>query len=131
LVHAIICAANLMPVFRGRFHSLKPDSDPSFVRANFILSSNATSGTCGSIRLRFGKVESDQDDLPPISRPTPPNARRHVRIYESYAEMVSLQKFDRHQALGLIEVFSGALDNVSGEYHIILLVRPRFRIGAH
>jgi glucosyl-3-phosphoglycerate synthase len=44
------------------------------------------------------------------------NARGYVRIYESYAEMNSLQKFDRHQKLGLIEVFSGALDNAFGEY---------------
>jgi glucosyl-3-phosphoglycerate synthase len=27
-----------------------------------------------------------------------------------------LQKFDRHQELGLIEIFSGALDNAFGEY---------------
>jgi glucosyl-3-phosphoglycerate synthase len=44
------------------------------------------------------------------------NARGYVRIYESYAEMNSLQKFDRHQELGLIEVFAGALDKAFGEY---------------
>ena len=44
------------------------------------------------------------------------NARSYVRIYESYAEMNSLKKFDRHQELGLIEVFAGALDNAFGEY---------------
>ena len=30
------------------------------MRANFILSSKATDGPCGSIRLRFGKVEAVQ-----------------------------------------------------------------------
>ena len=44
------------------------------------------------------------------------NARGYVRIYESYAEMNGLKKFDRHQELGLIEVFAGALDNAFGEY---------------
>jgi glucosyl-3-phosphoglycerate synthase len=44
------------------------------------------------------------------------NARGYVRIYESYAEMNGLKKFDRHQELGLIEVFASALDGAFGEY---------------
>jgi glucosyl-3-phosphoglycerate synthase len=44
------------------------------------------------------------------------NARSYVRIYESYAEMNNLQKFDRHQELGLIEVFAGVLDRAFGEF---------------
>jgi glucosyl-3-phosphoglycerate synthase len=44
------------------------------------------------------------------------NARSYVRIYESFAEMNNLRKFDRHQELGLIEVFAGALDRAFGEF---------------
>ncbi|HEY5778712.1 MAG TPA: hypothetical protein VIT00_08240 [Terrimicrobiaceae bacterium] len=44
------------------------------------------------------------------------NARSYVRIYESYAEMNSLRHFDRHQELGLIDVFAGALDRAFGEF---------------
>jgi glucosyl-3-phosphoglycerate synthase len=44
------------------------------------------------------------------------NARGCVRIFESYAEMNGLKKCDRHQELGLIEVFASALDSAFGEY---------------
>ena len=46
-----------------------------------------------------------------------PRQRPRLRtIYESYAEMNGLKKFDRHQELGLIEVFASALDSAFGEY---------------
>ena len=57
-----------------------------------------------------------QDFLRTLKHTYLANARGYVRIYESYAEMNSLKKFDRHQELGLIEVFAGALDNAFGEY---------------
>ena len=57
-----------------------------------------------------------QDFLRTLKHTYLANARGYVRIYESYAEMNSLNKFDRHQELGLIEVFAGALDNAFGEY---------------
>ena len=47
-----------------------------------------------------------QDFLRTLKHTYLANARGYVRIYESYAEMNSLRKFDRHQELGLIEVFS-------------------------
>jgi glucosyl-3-phosphoglycerate synthase len=57
-----------------------------------------------------------QDFLRTLKHTYLANARSYVRIYESYAEMNSLQKFDRHQELGLIEVFASALDRAFGEY---------------
>ena len=57
-----------------------------------------------------------QDFLRTLKHTYLATARGYVRIYESYAEMNSLQKFDRHQELGLIEVFAGALDKAFGEY---------------
>ncbi len=57
-----------------------------------------------------------QDFLRTLKHTYLANARSYVRIYESYAEMNSLQKFDRHQELGLIEAFAGALDGAFGEY---------------
>jgi glucosyl-3-phosphoglycerate synthase len=57
-----------------------------------------------------------QDFLRTLKHTYLANARSYVRIYESYAEMNSLQKFDRHLELGLIEVFAGALDRAFGEY---------------
>ena len=71
-----------------------------------------------------------QDFLRTLKHTYLANARSYVRIYESYAEMNGLQKFDRHQELGLIEVFAGTLDRAFGESRIILSVRRRFRIGA-
>ena len=57
-----------------------------------------------------------QDFLRTLKHTYLATARSYVRIYESYAEMNSLQKFDRHQELGLIAVFAGALDKAFGEY---------------
>ena len=57
-----------------------------------------------------------QDFLRTLKHTYLANARGYVRIYESYAEMNTLKKFDRHQELGLIEVFAGALDRAFGEY---------------
>ena len=57
-----------------------------------------------------------QDFLRTLKHTYLANARSYVRIYESYAEMNGLQKFDRHQELGLIEVFAGTLDRAFGEY---------------
>ena len=57
-----------------------------------------------------------QDFLRTLKHTYLATARAYVRIYESYAEMNSLQKFDRHQELGLIEAFAGALDKAFGEY---------------
>ena len=44
------------------------------------------------------------------------NARGFVRVYEAYAEMNSLTKFDRHQELGSIELFAGGLDRAFTEF---------------
>ena len=57
-----------------------------------------------------------QDFLRTLKHTYLANARSYVRIYESFAEMNGLQKFDRHQELGLIEVFAGTLDRAFGEY---------------
>ena len=67
-------------------------------------------------QLASGGSILTQDFLRTLKHTYLANARGYVRIYESYAEMNSLQKFDRHQELGLIEVFSGALDNAFSEY---------------
>jgi glucosyl-3-phosphoglycerate synthase len=66
--------------------------------------------------LASGGSVLTQDFLRTLKHTYLANARGYVRIYESYAEMNSLQKFDRHQELGLIEVFAGALDIAFGEY---------------
>ena len=66
--------------------------------------------------LASGGTILTQDFLRTLKHTYLANARSYVRIYESFAEMNSLQKFDRHQELGLIEVFGGALDNAFGEY---------------
>jgi glucosyl-3-phosphoglycerate synthase len=66
--------------------------------------------------LAAGGTILTQDFLRTLKHTYHANARSFVRIYESYAEMNSLQKFDRHQELGLIEVFAGALDKAFGEY---------------
>jgi glucosyl-3-phosphoglycerate synthase len=66
--------------------------------------------------LAAGGTILTQDFLRTLKHTYLANARGFVRIYESYAEMNSLQKFDRHQELGLIEVFAGALDRAFGEY---------------
>jgi glucosyl-3-phosphoglycerate synthase len=57
-----------------------------------------------------------QDFLRTLKHTYLANARGYVRIYESHAEMNSLQKFDRHQELGLIEAYASALDKAFGEY---------------
>lgn len=44
------------------------------------------------------------------------NARACVRTYEAYAQMNSLTRFDRHQELGLIEVFVGRLEEAFTEF---------------
>ena len=66
--------------------------------------------------LAAGGTVLTQDFLRTLKHTYHANARSFVRVYESYAEMNSLQKFDRHQELGLIEVFAGALDKAFGEY---------------
>ena len=67
-------------------------------------------------QLASGGSILTQDFLLTLKHTYLANARGYVRIYESYAKMNSLQKFDRHQELGLIEVFAGALDMAFGEY---------------
>jgi glucosyl-3-phosphoglycerate synthase len=67
-------------------------------------------------QLASGGSILTQDFLRTLKHTYLANARGYVRIYESYAEMNSLQKFDRQQELGLIEVFAGALDKAFGEY---------------
>jgi glucosyl-3-phosphoglycerate synthase len=57
-----------------------------------------------------------QDFLRTLKHTYLANARSYVRIYEAYAEMNNLRKFDRHQELRLIEIFAGALDRAFGEY---------------
>ena len=68
------------------------------------------------VHLAAGGSILTQDFLRTLKHTYLANARSYVRIYESFAEMNNLQKFDRHQELGLIEVFAGALDNAFGEY---------------
>ena len=67
-------------------------------------------------QLASGGSILTQDFLRTLKHTYLANARGYIRIYESYAEMNSLQKFDRHQELGLIEVFAGALDKAFEEY---------------
>jgi glucosyl-3-phosphoglycerate synthase len=52
------------------------------------------------------------------------NARAYVRVYESYAQMNALAKFDRHQELGLIELFADALDQAFTEFQEHLFGSP-------
>jgi glucosyl-3-phosphoglycerate synthase len=66
--------------------------------------------------LAAGGTILTQDFLRTLKHTYLANARSCVRTYESYAEMNSLPKFDRHQELGLIEVFASALDKAFGEY---------------
>jgi glucosyl-3-phosphoglycerate synthase len=66
--------------------------------------------------LAAGGTILTQDFLRTLKHTYLANARSCVRIYESYAEMNSLPKFDRHQELGLIEVFASTLDKAFGEY---------------
>jgi glucosyl-3-phosphoglycerate synthase len=66
--------------------------------------------------LAAGGTILTQDFLRTLKHTYLANARSCVRIYESYAEMNSLPKFDRHQELGLIEVFASALDRAFEEY---------------
>jgi glucosyl-3-phosphoglycerate synthase len=68
------------------------------------------------VQLAAGGTILTQDFLRTLKHTYLANARSYVRSYESFAEMNSLQKLDRHQELGLIEVFGGALDNAFGEY---------------
>jgi glucosyl-3-phosphoglycerate synthase len=68
------------------------------------------------IHLAAGGTILTQDFLRTLKHTYLANARSCVRIYESYAEMNSLPKFDRHQELGLIEVFASALDKAFGEF---------------
>ena len=68
------------------------------------------------VHLAAGGSILTQDFLRTLKHTYLANARSYVRIYESFAEMNNLQKFDRHQELGLIEAFAGALDNAFGEY---------------
>jgi glucosyl-3-phosphoglycerate synthase len=52
------------------------------------------------------------------------HARSYVRVFEAYAEMNGLTKFDRHQELGSIELFAGALDRAFLEYQDHLFGSP-------
>lgn len=65
-----------------------------------------------------------QDFLRTLKHTYLANARGYVRIYEAYADMNNLLKFDRHQELGLIELFAGALDRAFGEYQSLHFGSP-------
>jgi glucosyl-3-phosphoglycerate synthase len=75
-------------------------------------------------RLSSGGSILTHDFLRTLKHTYLANARSYVRIYESHAEMNSLLKFDRHQELGLIEVFAGALDQAFREFQDHLFGSP-------
>lgn len=75
-------------------------------------------------RLSAGGSILTHDFLRTLKHTYLANARSYVRIYESHAEMNSLLKFDRHQELGLIEAFAGALDRAFAEYQDHLFGSP-------
>jgi hypothetical protein len=57
-----------------------------------------------------------QDFLRTLKHTYLANVRGYVRTYESYAEMNSLKRFDRHQELGLIEASITRYDDGGGNY---------------
>jgi len=75
-------------------------------------------------RLSSGGSILTQDFLRTLKHTYLANARSYVRIYEAHSEMNSLPKFDRHQELGLIEVFAGALDQAYREFQDHLFGSP-------
>jgi glucosyl-3-phosphoglycerate synthase len=75
-------------------------------------------------RLSAGGTILTTDFLRTLKHTYLANARSYVRIYESHAEMNSLLKFDRHQELGAVELFAGALDRAFAEYQDHLFGSP-------
>ncbi len=67
-------------------------------------------------RLAAGGTVLTHDILRTLKHTYLAHARGNVRTYEAYAEMNSLMKFDRHQELGAIELFAGALDRAFQEF---------------
>lgn len=75
-------------------------------------------------RLSAGGSILTMDFLRTLKHTYLANARSFVRIYESHAEMNSLPRFDRHQELGLIEIFAAALDRAFSEFQDHLFGSP-------
>jgi len=75
-------------------------------------------------QLSSGGTILTQDFLRTLKHTYLANARSFVRIYEASAEMNNLVKFDRHQELGLIEVFAGTLDRAFSEFQDHLFGSP-------
>lgn len=75
-------------------------------------------------RLSAGGSILTQDFLRTLKHTYLANARSYVRIYEGCAEMNGLPKFDRHQELGAIELFAGALDRAFQEFQDHLFGSP-------
>jgi len=75
-------------------------------------------------RLSAGGSILTHDFLRTLKHTYLANARAYVRVYESYAQMNALTKFDRHQELGLIELFAGVLDQAFTEFEEHLFGSP-------
>jgi glucosyl-3-phosphoglycerate synthase len=75
-------------------------------------------------QLSAGGTILSQDFMRTLKHTYLAHARSYVRIYEASAEMNALTKFDRHQELGLIEVFAGTLDNAFSEFQDHLFGSP-------
>jgi glucosyl-3-phosphoglycerate synthase len=75
-------------------------------------------------RLSAGGSILTHDFLRTLKHTYLANARAYVRVYESYAQMNALMKFDRHQELGLIELFAGVLDQAFTEFQEHLFGSP-------
>jgi glucosyl-3-phosphoglycerate synthase len=75
-------------------------------------------------RLSAGGSILTHDFLRTLKHTYLANARSYVRIYEACADMNGLPKFDRHQELGSIELFAGALDRAFLEYQDHLFGSP-------
>jgi glucosyl-3-phosphoglycerate synthase len=75
-------------------------------------------------RLSAGGSILTHDFLRTLKHTYLANARAYVRVYESYAQMNALAKFDRHHELGLIELFAGVLDQAFTEFQEHLFGSP-------
>lgn len=75
-------------------------------------------------RLSAGGSILSHDFLRTLKHTYLAHARGYVRTYEAYAEMNSLTKYDRHQELGAIELFAGALDRAFTEFQDHLFGSP-------
>jgi glucosyl-3-phosphoglycerate synthase len=75
-------------------------------------------------RLSAGGSILTHDFLRTLKHTYLAHARSYIRVYEAFSEMNGLPKFDRHQELGSIETFAGALDRAFLEYQDHLFGSP-------